>query len=110
MEITVNGFYQFGGISDDDSLVNNDLYYLDSSSKWNYIDIYDEKPNVRYGMIMIAFNQQRYLLVLGDKDKLHQYIKDIWVFDIEDNTWLKIGDLKCCKFPKRQISNKWNKS
>ena len=57
LEIAVNGFYQFGGISDDGSLVNNDLYYLDSSSKWNYIDIYGEKQNARYGMIMIAFNQ-----------------------------------------------------
>ena len=34
-------------------------------------------------MIMIAFNQQRYLLVLGDKDKLHQYINDILVYDFE---------------------------
>ncbi len=101
MEIAVNGFYQFGGISYDGSLVNNDLYYLDSSSKWNYIDTYGEKPNARYGMIMIAFDQQRYLLVLGGKDKNNQYINDIWVYDIEDNTWLKIGDdQNIVNFPK----------
>ncbi len=29
---------------------------------------------------MIAFNQQRYLLVLGDKDKQYQYINDILVY------------------------------
>ncbi len=39
MDITINGLFQFGGISNKDLLVYNDLYYLDNNGKWNYIDV-----------------------------------------------------------------------
>ena len=107
MDITINGLYQFGGISNKDLLVHNDLYYLDNNGKWNYIDVYGEKPSPRHGMFMIAFDSQKFLLVLGGKDGKNNYINDLWVYDINDIQWLKIGNYEnIVNYPKdRFLSN-----
>ncbi len=46
-----------------------------------------EKPSSRYGMFMIAFDSQKFLLVLGGKDGKNNYINDLWVYDINDIQW-----------------------
>ena len=101
MDITINGLYQFGGISNKDLLLHNDLYYLDNNGKWNYIEVYGIKPSPRHGMFMIAFDSQKFLLVLGGKDIENKYINDLWVYDINDIQWLKIGNYEnIVNFPK----------
>ena len=107
MDITINGLFQFGGISNKDLLVHNDLYYLDNNGKWNYIDVYGEKPSPRHGMFMISFDSQKFLLILGGKDGNNNYINDLWVYDINDIQWLKIGNYEnIVNFPKdRFLSN-----
>ena len=91
---TSKGIVKFGGKNTDNYKTIDNLYILSENKTWYEIEgsLKDKKPNPRYGMGIISFDDGNYFLIYGGKDEYEKYQNDLWVFDVENETWNFIGN------------------
>jgi hypothetical protein len=90
---TVKGIVKFGGKNTDNNKVIDNLFSLHENKTWYEIEIpeKEKKPSPRYGMGIISFDAGNYFLIYGGKDENDKFENDLWVFDVEKETWHLIG-------------------
>ena len=96
MTQTIKGVVKFGGQNIENKKIINDLFILSENKTWYKVDISieEEVPNPRYGMGIISFDGGSYFLIYGGKNENDKYEDDLWVFDVEKETWHFIGKSK----------------
>lgn len=87
---TIKGIAKFGGKNIESKKIVNDLFILNENKTW-YNLIKEEMPNPRYGMGIISFDGGNYFLIYGGKNNEDKFENDLWVFDVEKETWHLIG-------------------
>ena len=90
----MNGIVKFGGKNLENNKVVNDLYILYGNKTWNKIEIAEteKQPSPRYGMGIISFDSGNYFLIYGGKNDQDKYENDLWVFDLQKESWTFIGN------------------
>ena len=90
---TSKGIVKFGGKKIESNQVINDLFILSENKTWYKVESPDtmQRPNPRYGMGIISFDNGKYFLIYGGKNEKNKYENDLWVFDVENQEWHFIG-------------------
>jgi hypothetical protein len=90
---TLKGIYQWGGKLNK-SVFDDEIYYSpakdENNIEWMKIKLDNKKqsPSQRYGHSMI--NYQDYLIVFGGKNTNETSLNDLWIYDINLNSWIEI--------------------